>query len=251
MSNAKPQNTKIIKREKPDLEKMVDDTLNAPQKPESVIATTIEQPAEQFQEIIEHKVSSSDQAAESAQVTKFVPRNRHATTFRCDVFKTDVQICLKDVGYEHLKPMIEKLTHQHIYRTYNSMGKKLTRTNSSNGHWHEIEVTPMADGSVTVKCGPPMVEQIIVTKAGKQIKKIVQNAIEEELEDGRIRRMVDDHRHELIYIGSEELSPQGVKKELEAQQSLAKTMGIVLNQQMVKDNTPEPLTAADGASVRE
>lgn len=213
----KPAGPKTTQREKP--------VVQAPPKPSTL--------------------SASPSAPVQAQI-----RNRHDTAFRHDVFMSDAKDAVRNVSFQHLKPELVRVPHKHVYHSHNNQGKKLLKTGSAAGHWHNVEhyVDPRT-GEIIAKCGPAMHEVTLVTQTGRVISRVEQVSFEEEKQNGDIVRHVDDHTHELTYLGSEELSPLGIQKDLKEQRAAAAAMGISFGQESVTDNTPKPLTAADGVTM--
>lgn len=183
-----------------------------------------------------------------------MPRNRHDVAFRHDVFVSDVKKCIKNVSYEFMKFERVDVEHKHIYHSHNNNGKKLHRTNTSNGHWHNVEhyVDPVT-GATMAKCGPAMHEVTKTTARGNVITVIEPVSFEHELEvgenKGEVVKVIDNHTHELEYLGSEDLSPLGIQNGLKEQRALAAAMGINIDPKAVKDNTPAPMSPADGATI--
>lgn len=181
-------------------------------------------------------------------------RSRHDVSFRHDAFISDNKECFRNISYEHLKPNLVRVDHKHIFHSHSNNGRVLSRTGSACGHWHNVEpyIDPVS-GELKAKCGPAMHEVTILTQTGRTVTRIEPVSFEEEIlvgeNAGGTRRIVDDHTHELNYIGSEELSPQGIQKALKEQQAEAAAMGIVLGANSIKDNTPAPMTPSDGATI--
>jgi hypothetical protein len=183
-------------------------------------------------------------------------RNRHAIAFRHDVFVTDAKDCLKNVSYKALDPKLEPVPHKHIFHSHTNNGKAMNRTGSAAGHFHYVEQYTDSVGNICAKCGPAMHEVQHVAEDGSvysriepvTFKKIQRGGTDQER--GKTVLIADDHVHTLEFIGWENLNPQQIKEELEKQQSLAATMGISLGQGSIQNNTPEPMSPADGASIR-
>lgn len=183
-----------------------------------------------------------------------MPRNRHDVSFRHDVFVSDVKQCIRNTSYEAMKLVRVDVEHKHVYHSHNNQGKKLNRTGSACGHWHYIEhyVDPTT-GATLAKCGPAMNEVTKMSPTGRTYSVIEAVNFEEEVlsgpMQGQVRKVVDDHRHEMNYLGYEELSPLGIQNGLKEQRALAAAMGISIDPQAVRDNTPAPMTPADGATI--
>lgn len=202
----------------------------------------------------EIKVPVAAPADPNAAAVKVQVRNRHDAAFRHDIFVSDSQAGIRNVSFVHLKPELIKIEHKHIYHSHNSNGKKQSRTGSAIGHWHDVtHYEDPRTGEIIAKCGPPMHEVVFISASGATIRRIEQVGFEREIlvgkDAGSSEMQIDDHTHKMEYLGSEELSPLGVQKDLKAQQGAAAAMGIVLGGGDVKDNTPAPMTPADGATI--
>lgn len=183
-----------------------------------------------------------------------MPRNRHDLSFRHDCFWASVAKCIQNNSFEYMRLNQEDVEHRHVYHSHNSSGKKLTRTGSNCGHWHSVEhyVDPTT-GATMAKCGPAMREATKMSPTGRTYAVIEPVYFEREVMTGEragtTEKVVDNHTHELEYRGSEELSPQGINDALKDQRALAATMGINIDPQAVKDNTPAAMSPADGANI--
>lgn len=82
------------------------------------------------------------------------------------------------------RPMWEDRDHNHIFRTYDSNGRKLDKSSSIGGHYHEI-TTYEKDGELYAECGPA-----IYNKASRDTTK---NSL----------APVDNHTHDLEFQGSD------------------------------------------------
>jgi hypothetical protein len=219
------------------------DEQNTPAKPSTRKAPVLPKPDPA------HIAEATAQVAAKPQI-----RNRHDISFRHDVFVSDQQEAMRDISYQYLKPEIVKVPHKHIFHSHSNAGKKLSRTGAMAGHWHDVihGVDPKT-GEIFAKCGPAMQEVTEISQTGRTYTKIQQVTFEREITSGvnagATERLTDDHTHELVYLGSEELSPLGIQKDLEKQKVEAQAYGISLGEGSVKDTTPAPLTAADGVTM--
>ena len=183
-----------------------------------------------------------------------MPRNRHDMHFRHDCFWASVEKCIQNNSFEFMKLTREDVEHRHVYHSHSNQGKKLTRTGSNCGHWHSIEhyVDP-STGATMAKCGPAMRETTKLSPTGRTYSVLEPVYFETEIvtgpDAGSIAKVVDNHTHQMEYRGSEELSPQGISDSLKDQRALAATMGINIDPQAIKDNTPAPMSPADGANI--
>ena len=182
-----------------------------------------------------------------------MPRNRHDVGFRHDVFKSDVKKCIRNTSFRALVLERVDVDHVHIYHSHNNQGRKNRRTGQACGHWHDVEHVVNPDGSTYAKCGPAMHEVTKVSPTGRTYNVVERVSFEEEIMSGegqgQVRTIVDNHTHELVYIGSEDLSPTGIQSQLQNERALAAAMGITIDPSAVKDNSPAPMHPADGATI--
>lgn len=87
---------------------------------------------------------------------------RDAVEFNHDLFRLNTAAFKRNMAWsKKMKPIWEEIDHKHFFHTFDSDGRKLTRSNSTAGHFHEVEVIDNGDGNVpTVKAGPAMEEKL-------------------------------------------------------------------------------------------
>jgi hypothetical protein len=104
--------------------------------------------------------------------------------------------------------------HCHFFHTYNSHGKKQIHSNAVGGHYHEVTwYMDETTGELKAECGPPIMKYK-VKRGGRQKTfedkvKWFDNASDEAGVEGRW--IVDDHRHNIEYLHSEELNQDAVR----------------------------------------
>lgn len=212
------------------------------------------QPKQRTQPEIKVPASQLPKAPTAQMKGMSMPRNRHEMSFRHDVFMSDVQLCIRNLSFQDKVLMRENVEHKHAYHSHNNQGRKLTRTGQACDHWHNVEhfVDPVT-GATKAVCGPAMRKTTKVSPTGRTFDVVEPVYFEEEVvsgEDvGQVRKVVDNHRHELNYIGSEELSPAGIASAQKEQRALAQAMGITIDPASVQDKTPAAMTPADGATI--
>lgn len=110
-----------------------------------------------------------------------------------DVFKLEVEEMLKDHGWEN-NPMVMKHEHTHVFRTYDSSGKKLDRCSPCGGHFHMVEYDESTT-PVTIKSVSVAMKEITVKEGLRYVKKCVpwEN---------------DSHTHEINYFKSDMIKPR-------------------------------------------
>ncbi len=126
-----------------------------------------------------------------------------------DLFKLAVATMEKNVSYDD-KPDVVKLEHCHIYHTIDSSGKPQNTSTAVGGHFHMVEVIAGDGGVPTLKVGPPV--KWVKKRVRGVMKKIMQPIFLESAsvdDDGRpdnAERHKDTHTHEVLYLGSEEIT---------------------------------------------
>ena len=71
-----------------------------------------------------------------------------------DLFKLEAADMLKNSSWNDKDPVIEKVTHCHFFRTYDSNGKKMSECNKVGGHGHEIKISVDENGNFVGECSP-------------------------------------------------------------------------------------------------
>lgn len=101
-------------------------------------------------------------------------------------FKFHPAVMKKNVSWVEKKPQFVDLEHCHIFHSYDSYGRKQTRTNAVGGHYHEIELY-IENKELKLKVSPPM-----------------QNSGSEKIYP------IDTHTHSYSYIKSDEFKMRTV-----------------------------------------
>lgn len=200
------------------------------------------------------EVQAEEQEAEQHQEVT-APRiiNRHDVSYRHDVYKLEPKAMMKNVSYVHLEPDLQSLDHSHIFHSHNDRGQRKTKCESMGGHWHEIETYVDKQGNLKAKCGPALEEKVTMGNTGKTYTTIVPRSFEKEIKAGehagQVMKIVDDHVHEVTYLGSEQLSGKIIREQLKEDKAVAAAMGAVIAPGSVKGTSPKPLTPADGYTL--
>lgn len=119
------------------------------------------------------------------------------------VFKAMQQFFLKDLSFGQENLRIDKIEHVHHYHNVNSMGHAQKYTTMVGGHFHEVtwNVDPKT-GEPVAKCGPAMKK---ITKNTPRGTKTSVEPLKFFNKDHQ-QWFHDDHIHEMMYLGSDELS---------------------------------------------
>lgn len=126
--------------------------------------------------------------------------------FRHDLFKADVATFKKNVSYKKGVLQLVSVEHSHIYHTHSSQGRPMQFTSTIGGHFHEVTTTVDAEGNIVAKCGPPL--RTIVKKKASGSKRV--NEPVRWYDDDKEDYVVDNHRHEMLYMHSEYLTQEKV-----------------------------------------
>ena len=141
--------------------------------------------------------------------------------FKTDLFKLEVAECNMNKSWND-KPSLEEVEHVHFFHTYDSDGRKMSRTNIVAGHFHVIESKDMGDDKPVkiLSVSPPMRE---VKRKVRGVWTKVAEPVDSVLED--------EHTHEITYRRSEEvkarqISPAAVNIEAAEAQKTAPIPGV-------------------------
>lgn len=139
-------------------------------------------------------------AAASAQ-PKIRIRNQQVIVHH--LFKTMISKFLKDLSFGSENMRIDQIEHVHHYHSVNSMGHAQKYTTMVGGHFHEVHwnVDP-ATGDIVAKCGPALKKVVKNTPRGTKTSVEPLKFYNKEHD----QHFVDDHTHEITYVGSDELS---------------------------------------------
>lgn len=157
-----------------------------------------------------------------------------------DLFKLLPATMKRNISWKWKRPNVVQLEHCHIFHSVDSDTLKANKYSTSvGGHFHEINVDwehADADGQPRIVCGPPL-EMIKTQIDDEVIREIVPVVFEvhDKLKRKGAKDIVDDHTHELEYLGSETLTQNGTQ-ELRASQKkvIAATQDGTVSKQFVK-----------------
>lgn len=180
-------------------------------------------------------------------------RNRHDNSFRHDVFHCKPTAMKKNISYTHLSPELVNVDHAHIFHSHDNRGRPNSQTQKMGGHFHYVEqYVDKKTGEIKAKCGPAMRIVTNMLSNGRTVQSIQPVfELQEVVRDGIVQhhKLVDDHTHEMAYLGSETLSGKIISDKLKEDKTQAQAMGAIIDPASIKGTTPKPLTAADGYTV--
>lgn len=133
--------------------------------------------------------------------------NRNEAEFRHDLFKLMPAPMKKNANWNMYDPRLIDVEHAHFFHSVDRKGTKQTQCVATGGHFHEVKVDfsqSDANGNPKVEVGPPLKVGMKKLKSGKRVKQIIPVEWYDEKTD---KTLVDDHRHEVVYQGSEILKP--------------------------------------------
>lgn len=162
------------------------------------------------EEIPAHMKMKSEPPA-AAKSFKMIERGSVEVTHH--LFKALVAKFLKNDSYKKDNPLLVPMAHEHIYHTVDSRGKPLQHCGFVGGHTHEVTVKTLDDGTMQVSCGPALKVQVTKDRTGRRKTKYVPVQFYDAFaNDGEGEMVVDDHRHEMEYRGSEVWTQAEMKK---------------------------------------
>lgn len=119
-------------------------------------------------------------------------------TFDHDLYRLETTEMVRNMSWNK-KPMWENFDHKHFFHTFDSEGRKQTKSTAALGHFHPMILEQSAEGVPVVKCGPAMKEVLMRDEDTGEYKK---TAIELK---GR-----EAHVHPVNYLHSERLKTRKV-----------------------------------------
>ena len=120
--------------------------------------------------------------------------------FLHDLFKLELASLTVNKAWNPRAPRLSTIEHCHHFHTRNSEGKEMTKSNRTNGHYHEVTWGENDDGTLWAECGPAMTEKIV---DGRKVPTPIEH----------------QHTHECTYKFSEKLTSRKVNPD--AQRSIA------------------------------
>lgn len=118
-------------------------------------------------------------------------------------FKALVGKFLKDLSFGGTDLRIDKIEHVHHYHSVNSMGHPQQFTTMVGGHFHKVEwSTDPKTGDPVAKCGPALKKVIKNTRTGTKTSIEPMKFYNKQHDE----HFLDDHTHEMAYLGTDELS---------------------------------------------
>lgn len=114
-----------------------------------------------------------------------------------DKFKLLEADCIKNEGFHVDHPSLSRKPHVHHYYSVDSNGKKQIYCGSIAGHAHKCEVFE-SNGELMLHVGPA-----IQIHAGKERANMIVPASPNR--PGHQEAMYDNHTHEAVYVGSDEI----------------------------------------------
>lgn len=105
---------------------------------------------------------------QSKAVKKQAPQRKYkdALEFDHDLFELETAEVQKNMSWNKVKNW-EKFPHKHFFHTFDSDGRKQTRSTAALGHWHKMEVVEQGEGEPPmVTCGPAFIEKMIADEDG-------------------------------------------------------------------------------------
>lgn len=121
-------------------------------------------------------------------------------TIESDMFKLDVAVMKKNAALDGQPPDLIKMEHAHIFRTYDSDGKKHIYSSPVGGHFHQIQYSDSADGVVRIT-GISKPLHMVKRTVNKQLKTVIEPLPE---------YFDDDHTHKILYVRSDSVSARQV-----------------------------------------
>lgn len=164
------------------------------------------------------KQKSTKHVARPKQVEPKITWKGHEE-FRHDLFKLKVSSVRKDINrHKTGLPIFHNIEHCHFFHSHNSKGKPNEHCVAAAGHVHEIKVEVDKDGNLKAVCGPPVrkVTKKLRRGGSKKVLEPVRFFDPDNVHKRGSEWIVDDHRHEVEYLRSEQLLKNAKKTNADA-----------------------------------
>lgn len=147
---------------------------------------------------------------------KIIDRSRRKILHH--LFKAQIAKFRKNLSHVPGSPRMMDVEHVHFFHSVDSVGNPQQFTNHVGGHCHKIEWSTDADGNLIAKCGPAVRKKKKLTRNGVQTvyepvfyeqKFLDTDSYSEDVTDmPTATKIVDGHKHEMTYLGSDEIDPK-------------------------------------------
>lgn len=183
----------------------------------------LEQQTKQTEKSVKTVSKTQDTETLTTASPKIVWKDKRS--FRHDLFKLEPAVMKQNVSWKKDEPMLQDVTHAHIYHSHSSSGIANRTSQAMGGHFHEVKVSVDTDGNLKATCGPPLriVEKMLKTGGVRKVEEPL-----EWFHEKLNKKIVDDHRHECTYQFSETISPE--KSRAQATEDAQKLRMLMGNQ---------------------
>lgn len=134
------------------------------------------------------------------------------------LFKAEIAKFKKNTSHTPGAPRFLDVEHVHFFHSVDSVGHAQQFTNHVGGHCHKVEWSVDENGSLVAKCGPAVRKKKKMTRNGVQTvyepvfyerKFSEESGYTENIDEiATTERIVDNHRHEMTYLGSDDVDPK-------------------------------------------
>jgi hypothetical protein len=140
-------------------------------------------------------------------------RMRNAVSKDHHLFKAEVADTLKNTSWTRGNPKIVKIEHCHFFHTIDSNLREQKYTTPVNNHYHKVSWFIDSDGELRAECGPPIRKVTKTRRDGstRTVEEPITFENDHTEENGLEDTIIDDHRHDMTYIGTDRISPKIVK----------------------------------------
>lgn len=134
------------------------------------------------------------------------------------LFKAMLGKFMKNISWKKGSPNLQNIEHVHYFHSVNSLGMKQQFTTTVGGHFHKVDwKIDEKTGEPVAVCGPAMKKIVKAQEDGSQKTSIVPcrffagKQINEDTGEERERWITDDHKHDMVYQGTDELTADMVR----------------------------------------
>lgn len=131
-------------------------------------------------------------------------RQKGAISFRHDLYKMALAEAKKNVSYKKYVPELQQVPHTHFFHSHDMRGRPNAYCQPVAGHFHAVTPRVGPNGEMLADCGPPL-RKVERTVQGGFARTVIEPVAY--IDGPNQKTIVDDHRHQVDYVHSEEISP--------------------------------------------
>lgn len=141
--------------------------------------------------------------------------------FKSHLFKLEPAPCKKNKSWQKNNPDLHDIEHCHFYHSKDSKGRSQVNSVPIADHFHKIELKWDGDKLLSATCSPPLT--LDKTRRGSRVVRTEKQVRFPQSDDPR-DDIIDEHVHEITYLGYDELSSRRVHENVAKSQAQISSM---------------------------